>query len=120
MWLAHRDEPVAAVERRAEHDVGALTQRAEGSGNRPWRQARNVRRDDRHGPVADVACHAEPQRVGKPATALRDEACVGCEPGKRGSIVARGVQDPDVVDLGPAGSERVEQQGFVQRRGLLR
>ena len=121
MSLPGGDEPVAAVERRPEHDVGSALQRRKGLPDGAGRDAGDVRRDEGDGAAADVCRDPLRQGARQAAALLEDEPRPS--PGQRAQclrIGRVGVENADAADLGPAGGERVEEERPVEIGRLLR
>ena len=118
--LAHGDQPVAAVQRRAQHDVGAGGQRGEGAAERPSRQARHVGRDDRDRAGGDVVGDAQAQRVGEPAAAWSAQAHARQPASRASSARRRGRREESQVARPGAQQATVSSSSASwQRRGLL-
>jgi len=113
-----RDQPVAAVGRGPEHDIGRL-ERRRGLGQRALRDPGDVAGHDRDGPTRCSRRKSEAERVGQPATRLQFPGAV-TEPGELLAVARARDEQPDLGRLGSAGGDGIEQQCGLERRRLLR
>jgi hypothetical protein len=120
--IAHGDQPVAAVEGRAEDDIAlVLFQEGERACQGPGRKSGNVGGDERRGSPSGPSRHADAKRVSETPPFLGDEGHVGAdEPGEGESLGRARVQEAGARHLGSAGLERVEEECLLEPCGLLR
>ena len=125
MKAAHGNQPVAAVQRRTDHHVGARFERVERPPQRPAGKTRNVAGDQRDRPRGDVTLHRVRERVLEASALLKHELDVGARELPELRRVGRvRVQESDAISgrrgLRETRGERVEQQGSAERRRLVR